>query len=88
MMKAQPPPPLLGAGLPLPTFTGLPDRPLCGGATAGEPPVPALKAGAGLDAGAGPGGGAVVTGAGGGAGTDETCELCETWETWLPEPDT
>jgi hypothetical protein len=46
MMNAQPPP-LLAAGLELSTFPGLTVRPLCDGATAGDPP--ALEVGIALD---------------------------------------
>ena len=73
MRNAQPPP-WLAAGLPLPTSAGLPVKLLCCGATAGDPPVGPLTAGAGLDDGPGLGGGVVATGGGGGAGTEETCE--------------
>jgi hypothetical protein len=70
MTNAQPPP-VLAAGLPLPTSAGLPAKLPDGGATAGDPPEPPLTAGAGWD----------TTGAalvGGGAGTDETCDTCDT----------
>lgn len=67
MRNAQPPP-LLAAGLPLPTSDGLPVKLLCCGATAGDPPAGPLTAGAGLAL----GDGVVATGGGGGAGTEET----------------
>ena len=51
MTNAQPPP-LLAAGLPLPTFAGLPVRLPDGGARTGDPPEPPLTAGAGLVGGA------------------------------------
>ena len=87
MTNAQPPP-LLAAGLPLPTTAGLPVRLPDGGATADDPPELALTAGAGLAGGSGwDATGAALVGTG--AGTDETCETCETWETCPPpEPDT
>jgi hypothetical protein len=87
MTNAQPPP-LLAAGLPLPTTAGLPVRLPDGGATADDPPEFALTAGAGLAGGSGwDATGAALVGTG--AGTDETCETCETWETCPPpEPDT
>jgi hypothetical protein len=83
------PPLLLAAGLPLPNSAELPKLP-DGGATADDPPEPALTAGAGLAGGGGwdaagtalaGGGGWDAAGAalvGAGAGTDETCETCET----------
>ena len=79
MTNAQPPP-LLAAGLPLPTFAGLPVRLPDGGARTGDPPEPPLTAGAGLVGGAGwdTTGAALV---GGGAGTDETCDTCDTCDT-------
>jgi hypothetical protein len=88
------PPPLLEAGLPLPTTaelpTGLAVRLPCG-ATAGELAL-LLVAGTGLgDVVTADAGGWYVAGAalvGTGAGTDETCETWETWETCPPEPDT
>jgi hypothetical protein len=84
--NAQPPPPLLVAGLPLPGAGGLPTRADCEGATAGLPLLPPTgeprfcdEAGAGWT-GAGAAGAepADVTG----AGTEElweSCELCEEW---------
>ena len=86
MTNAQPPP-LLGAGLPLPRSAELLAKLPEAGAAEGDPPKFALAAGPGLAGGSG----WVVTGAalvGAGAGTDETCETCETWETCPPEPDT
>jgi hypothetical protein len=78
---------LLVVGLPLPSSTELPRLP-DGGATADDPPEPALTAGAGLAGGSGwDVAGAALVGAG--AGTDDTCETCETCETCPPpEPDT
>ena len=89
-MNAQPPP-LLVDGLPLPRSAELLARLLArlpdGGATADDPPEPALAAGTGLAGGGGwDAAGAALVGVG--AGTDEICELWETCETWPPVPDT
>jgi hypothetical protein len=81
MTNAQPP--LLLVAGPLPESAELPVK-LPGGAMAGDPPEPALAAGAGLAD--GDAAGAALVGVG--AGTDETCETCETWETCPPVPDT
>ena len=86
MTNAQPPP-VLGAGLPLPRSAELLGKPPEGDPAEGDPPKFALAAGPGPAGGIG----WVATGAalvGAGAGTDETCETCETWETCPPEPDT
>ncbi len=76
MTNAQPPP-LPEAGLPLPRSTELLGRLPDGSPAEGNPPEPALAAGAGLAGGAGwdATGAALV---GDGAGTDETCDTCET----------
>ena len=65
------------AGLPLPRSAELLGKLPEGGAAEGDPPEPALTAGAGLAGGAGwDTTGAALVGAG--AGTDETCDTCET----------
>jgi hypothetical protein len=87
MTNAQPPP-VLAAGLPLPRSAELLAKLPDGGAAEGDPPEPALTAGAGLADGGGwdtTAGAALV---GGGAGTDETCDTCDTCDTCPPEPDT
>jgi hypothetical protein len=84
MTNAQPP--LLLVAGPLPESAELPVK-LPGGAMAGDPPEPALAAGAELaDGGGGDAAGAALVSVG--AGTDETCETWETWETCPPVPDT